>query len=139
MTIVIENSGVVKKDGRKIAQLRQDGAVCDIRRHSNGFLYSGGYKVSVAEELLESLPDSTILQFTNMDTGDVYTVTVYDFRHWSEPIRYGKFEMQRACEIVRMNHTVEGRSKKRLNELTHLENDPLPPRKGWRNLDLFSR
>lgn len=127
MTIVIENSGDVKIHGRKIAQLRNEGNLCDIRRHGSGFLYSGGYRVAVAEELLESLPDTTLLQFTNLDTKDVYTITVHDFRHSSDPIRFAGYEMQRACEIVRMNHTIEGKpKKKRVNELQHVDTTPIP-------------
>jgi hypothetical protein len=128
MNIVIESTGQVKQRGRKIAQLRNDGALCDIRRHSNGFLYGrGGFRVSVAEELLEALPDETVLQFTHMDTRDVWTITVHDFRHYSDPVQFAGYEMQRACEIVRMNHTIEGKpSKKRVNELYHIETTPIP-------------
>jgi hypothetical protein len=126
MSIVIEQTGEVKQGERKIAQIRQDGVVCDIRRHGNGFLYSGGYSVAVNEELLESLPDTTILQFTNLDTRDIYTCTVYDFRHWAEPWLFGT-EKQRKVEIVRMNHTVEGKpKKKRINELHHVDTTPVP-------------
>lgn len=131
MTIVIQPNGDVKKDGRKIAQLRNDGALCDIRRHSNGFLYSGGFRVAVVEELLEALPDETILQFTHLDSGDVWTTTVHDFRHYSDPVQFGGYEPQRACEIVRMNHTIEGSTegkpkKKRVNELYDVDTTPIP-------------
>jgi hypothetical protein len=127
MAIVIETSGDVKKDGRKIAQLRNEGTLCDIRRHSNGFLYSGGYRVSVVEELLEVLADTTVLQFTNMDSKDVYTITVHDFRHYADPVQFAGYEPQRACEIVKMNHTIEGNpSKKRVNELHHVDTTPVP-------------
>jgi hypothetical protein len=128
MSIVIEPTGQVKRDGRKIAQLRNDGALCDIRRHSNGFLYGrGGFRVSVAEDLLEALPDTTLLQFTHLDTKDMWTITVHDFRHYSDPVQYAGYECQRACEIIRMNHTLEGKpSKKRVNELYHIETTPIP-------------
>jgi hypothetical protein len=69
MTIIIESTGDVKINGRKIAKLCNDGALCDIRRHS------GGFRVAVSEELLESLADTTGLQFTNLDTKDVYTIS----------------------------------------------------------------
>jgi hypothetical protein len=83
--------------------------------------------VAISEELLETLSDNVVLQFTNMDTKDVWTVTVRDFRHASEPIQFGSFEPQRACEIARMNHTVSGSSKKRVNELVHIEHKPTRP------------
>jgi hypothetical protein len=126
MSIVIENSGDVKIGGRKIAKLRNGGALCDIRRYSSGFLYSGGMRVAVVEELLETLEDTVILQFVNMDTKDVWTCTVHDFRHWAEPVQYTGFEPQRAVEIARMNHTVGGSSKKRKNELLHVDVTPVP-------------
>jgi hypothetical protein len=127
MTISIEPTGDIKINGGKIAKLRNDGVLCDIRRHSSGFLYSGGFRVAVSEELLESLPDTTILQFTNLDTKDVYTITVHDFRQSASPIHYSGYELQRACEIVKMNHTIEGAPKKqRKNELQHIDVTPIP-------------
>jgi len=128
MSIEIEPNGNVKQDGRKIAQLRQDGAVCDIRRHKNGFLYSGGFRVAVVEDLLEALSDETVLQFTLLETGDIWTTTVHDFRHYSNPVQFAGYEPQRACEIVRMNHTIEGgkSKKKRVNELYHTDQSPIP-------------
>lgn len=115
--------------GRKVAKLKNNGALCAIQRRNSGFLY-GPHRVSVAEELLETLPDTTIMQFTNTDSGDVWTINVYDFRHASEPIQLGNYEPQRACEIARMNHTIEGkpkRSKKRVNELVHVDQKPTQP------------
>ncbi len=118
MSIVIEISGDVKKDGRKIGKMRQGGAVCDIRRHQNGFLYSGGFKVAVVEELLEALPDTTLLQFTHMETKDVWTITVHDFRHWAEPVQFAGYEPQRACEILKMNSHARAQSKKAARKRT---------------------
>jgi hypothetical protein len=135
MTIVIENNGDVKKDGRKIAKLRNGGAVCDIRRHRNGFLYHGGMKVSISEELLESLADTVVIQITDMDRGDVYSCTVHDFRHWSEPVQFGSYEPQRCIEVSRMNHTRSG--KKRVNELVHIEHDPIQPVPTIQQLGMF--
>jgi hypothetical protein len=126
MTISIEATADVKRNGCKIAKLRNDGALCDIHRHGSGFLYSGGFRVALSEELLESLPDTTILQFTNLDTKDVYTITVHDFRQSANPIHYSGYELQRACEILRMNHTIEGKPKKtRKNELVHVDETPI--------------
>ncbi len=125
----MDNDTRIFINGKPAAVLRNEGNLCDIRRHGSGFLYSGGFRVAVAEELLESLPDSTVLQFTNLDTKDVYTITVHDFRHFSEPIRFTGYELQRACEIVRMNHTIDGSSqgkKKRRNELLHVDQTPTP-------------
>lgn len=134
MTVTIAQTGEVKINGRKAAVLRNHDALCDIRRHSNGFLHSGSFRVAVSEELLESLPDSTLLQFTHLDTKDVWTCTVHDFRHLSEPVHFSGYEMQRACEIVKMNHTIEGSPKKpddavkklRKNELQHIDVTPVP-------------
>jgi hypothetical protein len=111
-------------DGRKVAVLRNGGMLCDIRRHTNGFLYNPP-RVAMSEELLESLPDSVVLQFTNLDSGDVWTCTVRDFRHHAEPIQYPGYEPQRAVEIARMNYTIQGR-KPRRNELQHVDVTPVP-------------
>jgi hypothetical protein len=110
--------------GRQVAVLR-GGSLCDIRRRSNGFLYNPP-RVAISEELLETLGDSVVLQFTNLDTHDVYTCTVRDFRHASAPIQFGGYEPQRACPIERMNHTVSGSSRKRRNELVHVDQTPVP-------------
>jgi hypothetical protein len=127
MTIIIEPTGNVKVNGKKAAILRNNGALCDIRRHGNGFLYSGGFRVAVSEELLESLSDTTVLQFTHLDTKDVWTCTVHDFRHFSEPVHFAGYEPQRACKIVLMNHTIDGTPKKqRKNELQHIDVTPIP-------------
>jgi hypothetical protein len=126
MSIVIESNGVVKINNRKAAVLRNRGTLCDIRRHGSGFLYSGGFRVAVAEELLESLPDTTLLQFTNLDSRDVWTITVHDFRHWSDPVRFAGYEMQRACEIVKMNHTHDGSNRKRRNQPRYEDLTPIP-------------
>jgi len=115
-------------NGRKVAAIRNGGNLVDIRRHNSGFLYAP-HRVAIAEELLESLPDTTILQFTNLDSRDVWTCTVRDFRHMSEPIQFGRYEPQRAVEIARINHTVSGSSKskkKRVNELQHIDVTPVP-------------
>jgi hypothetical protein len=115
--------------GRKAAVLRNGGALCDIRRHSNGFLYNP-HRVAISEELLESLPDPVVLQFTNLDSGDVWSMTVRDFRHNAAPIQFGHYEPQRAVEISKMSLTIEGkpkRSKKRVNELHHITDvTPVP-------------
>ncbi|MEP7133458.1 MAG: hypothetical protein ABI904_00865 [Chloroflexota bacterium] len=114
--------------GRKVAVMRNDGALCDIRRHNDGFLYAP-HRVAMSEELLETLSDNVVLQFTNLDSGDVWTCIVHDFRHMSEPIRFGKYEPQRAVEIARMNHTIQGKVKsktKRVNELLHIDVTPVP-------------
>lgn len=111
--------------GRKAAVLRNWGTLCDIRRHSNGFLYNP-HRVAVSEALLESLGDTVTLQFTNMDTRDVWTTTVRDFRHMAKPIQFGVYEPQRAVEIERLNHTRSGSGKSRRNELVHIEADPIP-------------
>ena len=130
-------SQLVYIGGRKAAVLRNGAALCDIRRHGSGFLYSGGFRVAVCEELLESLSDTTVLQFTNLDTKDVYTITVHDFRHFSEPIRFAGYELQRACEVVRMNHTVASQGKKRRkNELVHVDQAPTP---SYKQISLFER
>jgi hypothetical protein len=62
-----------------------------------------------------------------MDSRDVWTCTVRDFRHYAEPIQFGSYEPQRAVEIARMNHTVSGssKSKKRVNELHHIDREPI--------------
>jgi len=125
---ITEESQPIYINGRKVAMLRNGGALCDIRRHNSGFLY-GPHRVAVSEELLESLPDTTVLQFTNMDSRDVWTCTVRDFRHNSEPIQFGSYEPQRATEISKMNHTVDGSSqgkKRRKNELVHVDQTPAP-------------
>ena len=111
--------------GRKAAVLRNGGTLCDIRRHSNGFLYHP-HRVAISEELLESLSDTTILQFTNMDTRDVWTYTVRDFRRAADPIQFGSFEPQRALELSYMNHTISGSGVKRKNELVHVDVTPVP-------------
>lgn len=114
-------------NGRQVAVLRNGGKLCDIRRHNNGFLYNP-YRVAVFEALLESLGDTVTLQFTNMDSGDVWTTTVRDFRHNAEPIQFGNYEPQRAVELSRMNYTIQGKpkGKKRRNELQHIDVTPVP-------------
>lgn len=114
--------------GRKVAKLRNDGALCDIRRNSNGFLYRPAFAVAISEELLEQLPDSTILQFTNITTHDVYSITVHDFRSRAKPVQFAGYEPQRSCEMALMNHTISGssKSKKRVNELHHIDVTPVP-------------
>ena len=114
-------------NGKRAAVLRNGGTLADIRRHSNGFLYSPTHRVSVSEELLEQLGDDVVLQFTNMDTKDVYTCTVKDFRRMAQPVQFGNFEPQRAVEIERMNHTRHGKTK-HVNELVHISNDPVQPK-----------
>lgn len=131
MSIVIQPDGTVKQDGRKIAQLRNKGTLLDVRRHKNGFLYSCGFAVALAEELLEALPDATLIQITDLDRKDVYTTTCYDFRHHSTPVQFGGYEFQRSMEIRFMNHTVEGSKGKkskppRVNELQHVDTTPIP-------------
>jgi len=134
------NNTTSKKDqpvyirGRKAAMLRNYGELCDIRRHSNGFLYNPRHSVAISEELLEALSDNVILQFTNMDTRDVWTVTVRDFRRMATPIQYGNFEPQRAVEVDRIAH--RGGSKPRHNELRHIEHEPIEP--AARQMGLFS-
>jgi hypothetical protein len=127
MSIVIQPDGQVKQGGRKIAQLRNEGTLLDVRRHENGFLYSRGFSVALAEELLEALPDPTVIQITDLDRGDVYTTTCRDFRHHSTPVQFGGYEFQRSMEIRLMNHTLEGSPKqKRVNELQHVDTTPVP-------------
>lgn len=110
----------------KVAVLRNEGALCDIRRHNDGFLYAP-HRVAISEELLETLSDNVVLQFTNLDSGDVWTCIVRDFRHMAEPIQFGSYEPQRAVEIARMNHTIQGKpKKKRVNELFHIDVTPVP-------------
>lgn len=111
--------------GRKVAVLRDGGMLCDVRRHSNGFLYNP-LRIAISEDLLESLSDSVVLQFKNLDTGDVYTCTVTDFRRHAAPIQFGSFEPQRAAEVSRMNHTISGSSAGRKNELVHIDVTPIP-------------
>lgn len=113
--------------GRKVAVMRDGGMLCDIRRRNNGFLYAP-HRVALSEALLESLGDTVTLQFTNMDSGDVWTTTVKDFRRNAEPIQYGPYEPQRAVELSRMNYTIQGKpkGKKRRNELQHIDVTPVP-------------
>jgi len=126
MQSITEKEQPVFINGHKVAVLRNGGGLCDVRRHNNGFLYAP-HRVAISEELLETLPDNVVLQFTNLDSSDVYTCTVKDFRHMAEPIQFGSYEPQRAVEIARMNHTRQGKSKKpRKNELVHIEAAPIP-------------
>lgn len=126
MVTINQKTGDVKINGRKIAKLRYGGALCDIRRHGSGFLYSPVMRVAVVEELLETLTDTVLLQFKNIDSGDVWTCTVRDFRHWAEPVQFAGFEPQRAAELSRMNHTISGSNKSRRNELLYVDVTPVP-------------
>ena len=125
MQSITEKTKSIYIHGKQVATLRNWGTLCDIRRRSNGFLYNP-HRVAISEELLETLGDSVVLQFTNMDTRDVWTCTVHDFRHMSEPIQFGSFEPQRAVELARLNHTVSGSHKPRRNELVHVDQTPTP-------------
>lgn len=113
---------------RKVAVLRSGGALCDIRRHSNGFLYNPP-RVAVANELLDRLDETAAIQFTNLDTGDVWMTSVRDFRRWAHPVQYPGYEPQSAVELARLSHVVEGvragRRRKRKNEPMHVEDAPL--------------
>lgn len=111
--------------GRKVAKLRNWGTLCDIRRRNNGFLF-GGTVVAVNEALLESLGDAVVLQFTNLDSGDVWTTTVRDFRRNANPVCFAPYEPQRMNYLSKMNHTRHGK-KPRRNELMHIEAEPEPP------------
>lgn len=110
--------------GRRAAKLRNGGMLCDIRRHANGFLYNGR-AVAVSQALLDSLADIVTLQFTNLDTGDVWTTTARDFRRMGEAICYAGYEPQRFVWLSRLNHTIDGRQP-RHNELRHVDETPLP-------------
>lgn len=98
-------------NGRQIATLRNGGELCDIRRHSNGFLYNP-HRVAIAEQLLEWLPDYVTLQFSNMDTGDRWTCSTADFRQMAKRIQYGTFEPQRAAEVALMTYTSSQQPRK---------------------------
>jgi len=132
------NNTTSKKDqpvyinGRQAAVLRNWGTLCDIRRHSNGFLYNP-HRVAISEELLEQLGDSVVLQFTSMDSGDIWTCTVHDFRRMAQPYQAPGFEPQRSVEVDRMAH--RGGSKPRHNELRHIEHEPIEP--AARQMGLF--
>ena len=121
---ITEKEKPVFINGRKAAVIRNGGALCDIRRHSTGFLYNPP-QVAIAEGLLETLSDSVVLQFTNLDSGDMWSCTVRDFRHMAKPIQFGSYEPQRAVELERMNHTIQGKAGRK-NELVHIEAAPLP-------------
>jgi len=126
MDSVPEKNQPIYINGRKAAVFRNFGTLCDIRRRSNGFLYSGGVmRVAVSEELLEMLGDSVLLQFTNLDSKDVYTITVKDFRRMAQPVQFAGFEPQRAAEVSRMAHRGGGRPRK--NEPVHIEYEPVKP------------
>ena len=118
--------------GKLAATLRNGGALCDIRRHRNGFLYSPTPRVAVSAELLDQLDDTVILQFTNLDTGDVWTTTVADFRRLGEVIQFGSFEPQVAVELARLNHTRKGGAGRK-NEPLHVEEAPV---KSWQQMTM---
>lgn len=119
--------------GRCVAVLRHEGRLCDIRRRHNGFLYNPP-RVAVAVELLDSLDETATLQFTNLDSGDVWTTSVADFRRFAKPIQYAGYEPQAAVELSRMNYTIQGKRGKtrRRNELLRVEDAPVPEYKQGR-------
>lgn len=125
MTNIITKSQWLYIGGRKAAKLRNWGTLLDIRRHSNGFMYNGT-AVAINESWLENLGDSVNIQITNLDTKDVWTCTVRDFRRMAEPICFAGYEPQRLAYMSKMNHTRSGK-KPRVNELVHIEAEPEPP------------
>lgn len=115
--------------GKLAAVLRHNGQLCDIRRRGNGFLYNPP-RVAVANELLDRLDETAAMQFTNLDTGDVWMTSVRDFRRWAQPVQYAGYEPQSAVELARLSHVVEGihtgRRRKRKNEPLPIDDAPAP-------------
>lgn len=114
--------------GRKVAVLRDGGRVADIRRRASGFLYNPTMRAAVSEGLLSLLDDDCLLRITNMDSGDQWFITVRDFQHISEPVRFGDFEPQRAAELSRLQYVPPKKTRKprRKNKPLQIEAAPLP-------------
>jgi hypothetical protein len=123
--------------GRQVAVLRNFGTLCDIRRRNGGFLYFPTHRVAVSYELLDQLNDDTILQIANLDSGDIYSCTVREFREWGEVIQYAGFEKQIQVEISRLNHTSKPRrNKRRKNGPLNIAPAPVAPT--WQQMSMIT-